>query len=297
MYFSLTSFYDLWYTCIMEGDMMDLDEKKVELEWYDNPSIVTNLLILVIALIIIFSQSFAVNSNMSAIYILRSIMNHNSTYLLTLVYFCSLKFDIGKKYFDFLNVFLILLYFLIGFASVFTIFQSFSFYTLLSLVLHVIFLIYLIHTFLRGTRLWKEFRLVKSPFNEITNEGYFYSIMVFAVILLSVNLISATSFDGTVLTLFDCIYTILFARYVYLYFSFLDSKKKKSKDNVDLKMDTNRVEDNSLNDIVKVDNKENGGSLDELDFVTKDKEDEISNKKHHRKRKKENKGHDEKGDN
>lgn len=49
--------------------MMNLDEKKVELEWYDNPSIVTNLLIVVISLIIIFSQSFAVNSNMSAIYI------------------------------------------------------------------------------------------------------------------------------------------------------------------------------------------------------------------------------------
>lgn len=274
--------------------MMNLDEKKVELEWYDNPSIVTNLLIVVISLIIIFSQSFAVNSNMSAIYILRSIMNHNSTYLLTLVYFCALKFNVGKKYFNFLNVFLILLYFLIGFASVFTIFQSFSFYTLLSLVLHIIFLIYLIHTFLRGTRLWKEFGLVKSPFNEITNEGYFYSIMVFAVILLSVNLISSTSFDGTVLTLFDCIYTILFARYVYLYFSFLNMKEKNSNDKVVKESVRVNLEADSSDDLAKDDKKEKSNDDSSLD--AKNKEEDMEHKTRHRRKRVENREHDEKGE-
>ena len=36
-------------------------------------------------------------------------------------------------------------------------------------------------------------------------------------VLLIVNLISATNFDGVVLTLFDTIYIILFSRYIYLY--------------------------------------------------------------------------------
>lgn len=207
-----------------------MKSKKSEnvVEWYDNPNLITSLLIGLIALIILLSQSFAINSSMSTVYILKNILNHNSIYLLMLVYFIMVKTSIGKKYFNFLNLFLILLYLITTITSLLTIFQSFIFSALLSLALHLILIVYLVHTFLRDTRIWKEANLNKSPFNEITNNGYFYSIMVVSVILLAVNLISSVSFNGTILTLLDCAYMILFARYVFLYREFLDTNKKDS---------------------------------------------------------------------
>mgnify|MGYP001624598965 FL=1 len=105
---------------------MEIKKKQVEVEWYDNPGIVTNIIIALIAVIIILSQSFAINNNLSTETILRSIINHNSVYLIVLVYFVALKTKIGKKYFDFLKWFLILLYFIIGLIFILTLFQSFS---------------------------------------------------------------------------------------------------------------------------------------------------------------------------
>lgn len=206
---------------------MDLEEKKKEIEWYDNPSIVTSLIVGLIVLIIILSQSFAINNNLTTVEIFRNILNHNSVYLLVLVYFVMLKMRFGKQYFNYLNLFLMLLYFLTTITSLLTVFQSFSLATLLSLAIHGILIVYLVHTFFRDTRVWKDFGLGKSPFNELTNDWYFYSIMLLSVVFLAVNLISTTTFDGTVLALLDCIYAILFARYIYLYRNFLDQKKKK----------------------------------------------------------------------
>lgn len=213
---------------IMEDDVMNLEEKKKGLEWYDNPTLITNLIIGLIALIIILSQSFAINNNLSTTSMLRNILNHNSTYLIVLVYFVFLKTKFGKKYFDFLNLFLILLYFITFITSILTVFQSFGLSTLLSLALHALLFVYLFHTFLRGTRFWKEFSLEKSPFNELTNDWYFYAIVIVSISVLAVQLISVASFDGTVLAVFDWIYALLFARYIYLYFVFLEKKKKNT---------------------------------------------------------------------
>lgn len=206
---------------------MELEKKRTEIEWYDNPLIVTNIIIGLIAIIIILSQSFAINNNLSTQAILRSIINHNSIYLIVLVYFVALKTNIGKKYFDFLNIFLIILYFLTAITSVLTLFQSFSLESLIGCLLQIVLFVYLFHTLLRRTRVWKDFHLKKSPFNEIKNDSYFYIVMILAIILLAIDLIATTTFDGTVLALLDAIYIILFARYVYLYGCFLDNKEKK----------------------------------------------------------------------
>lgn len=206
---------------------MELEKKQIEIEWYDNPLIVTNIIIGLIAIIIILSQSFAINNNLSTQAILRSIINHNSIYLIVLVYFVALKTNIGKKYFDFLNIFLIILYFLTAITSVLTLFQSFSLESLIGCLLQIVLFVYLFHTLLRRTRVWKDFHLKKSPFNEIKNDSYFYIVMILAIILLAIDLIATTTFDGTVLALLDAIYIILFARYVYLYGCFLDNKEKK----------------------------------------------------------------------
>ena len=81
---------------------MSIEEKKKnEIEWYDNPNLITSFIIGLIALIVILSQSFAINNHLSAMEILSSILNHNIVYLLMCVYFVALKTKPGKKYFDF----------------------------------------------------------------------------------------------------------------------------------------------------------------------------------------------------
>lgn len=196
-----------------------------EIVWYNNPNIVTSFIIGLIALIVLLSQSFAIKNNLSPTTMLGSILNHNIMYLLVCIYFIALKTKIGKKYFDFLNVFLILLYTLSSITSLLTVFQSFGLSSLLGFGIDILILIYLFHTLLRSTRVWKSANLGSSPFNEITNNGYFNTILVLAVILLAVDLISSTSLDGTILTILDTIYVGLFIRYVFLYGEFLNSKK------------------------------------------------------------------------
>lgn len=205
--------------------MKSKDKKKNEIEWFDNPNVVTNLIILMIGLIVILSQSFAVNNDLGVAEILSGILNHNIGYFLVFVYFVALKTKIGKQYFDFFNIFLILFYGLTTITSLLTLLQSFGLGSLLGFSIDLMILIYMIHTFLRSTGMWKSMGLNKSPFNEISNSGYFYSILVLSVTLLAVNLISTTSLDGTILTVMDTLYTLLFIRYVFLYGDYLDSKK------------------------------------------------------------------------
>ena len=206
---------------------MELEKKQVEVEWYDNPGIITNIIIALIAIIIILSQSFAINNNLSTQAILSSIINHNSVYLIVLVYFVALKTRVGKRYFDFLNVFLVLLYFITSITSILTLFQSFSLETFVGCLLHLTLFIYLFHILFRRTRVWKEFHLNRSPFNEIKNDAYFYAIFVFTVFILAIDLIATTTPDGTILACLDAFFMILFARYIYLYGCFVDNKEKK----------------------------------------------------------------------
>lgn len=204
---------------------MNLEEKKDNELWYDNPSIVTWLIILIISIIILSSQSFSINSNVDTLRMFQDVLNHNITYMIALVYFVSLKTKFGKKYFDYINLVMIVVFFILFVTSILTVFQSFNLATLLSLAIHTLLVVYFFHVFMRGTRFWKEFSLDKSPFNELSNEWFFWALVIIEVVLFSVNLITTATFNGTVLATFDCIYIILFSRYIYLYGVFLDSKK------------------------------------------------------------------------
>lgn len=237
-----------------------------EIEWYENPNLVTSLIIGLIALIIILSQSFAINNNLSAASILSNILNHNSIYLFSGAYFIVLKTKIGKKYFDFLNLFLIVVHALTAVTSFLTLFQSFGLSSLVGLSIDVLILIYLVHTLLRSTNIWKSANLGSSPFNEITNGGYFYTILILSITLLAVNLISTTSFDGTILTLMECLYTLLFIRYVFLYGEFLDSKNIS----VNNEGNFNKCREAIKEDIDKIDEK-----LSDLVDDVKDKVNDI----------------------
>ncbi len=205
-----------------------MEKQENNVEWYNNVNVITWLIIGIIALIILSSQSFSAVGEVSALRLVQNILNHNITYMIVLVYFISLHTKLGKKYFDYSNVLMIVFFTIVFVTSILTMFQSFSLVALLTLLNNFLILIYFFHTFLRGTRFWKEFKLNKSPFNELTNDWYFNAIMVVEVTLYAVSLISMTTVDGTILATFDCVYVILFARYIFLYGAYLDSIKKNS---------------------------------------------------------------------
>ncbi|MBE6157832.1 MAG: hypothetical protein E7160_03465 [Firmicutes bacterium] len=211
---------------------MSKEEEKYEFSWLDNPSVVTSIIIMLISFIIILSQSFLVNNELTTFAVMSNVINHNSIYLLALVYFILIKFNFGKKYFNYLNLVLILLYLFISVTSLLTLFQTFSLIKIFSLLLNLSIFTYLFHTMLKGTRVWREFGLSKSIFNDITNDMYFYLVVVLSMILLALNLIFTTSFNGTVLTMLDSIYIIMFSRYIYLFGAYLDHKSTRPELNL-----------------------------------------------------------------
>lgn len=202
---------------------------KNEREWFNNSNIITTVAIALLTLIIILSQSYAVKNNLSTNDILRNLLNHNTLYIIGLIYFIPLKTKTGKKYFNYLNVFLILIYFIFSITSLLSVIRSLGITSLISFGINIVFFVYMIHVFMKNTRFWKELKLEKSPFNEIKNEGYFYTIVVLAIILLVMNLIYSENFDGVVLSLVSIAYTIVLARYIYAYGLYLDLSNEDKK--------------------------------------------------------------------
>ena len=198
--------------------------KKKENSWDQNGSKIVNVIILTILLILVCSQSFA-NSNGFSLTLFGSVINHNSVYLFVLIYFILIRFNFGKKYFNYLNLILIFLYGLTTVTSFLTLVQAFSLNTVLEFAINFMLLVYLFHTMLRGTIVWKDFKLSNSPFNELTNENLYYIIIVLSVFILIVDLISTAVIRGIVISLLDAIFLVLFARYIYLYRKYLDDNK------------------------------------------------------------------------
>lgn len=193
--------------------------------WYNKASVVTNMIIVVVSLSILLSQSFAINNNLSAVLILRDIVNHNMNYLLILLYFVVIKFMVGKKHFHYLNIFLCFFFLLSTITSCLSVLQVVSLVSILSLFIKVLMCLFLLHSMFRDTHYWKEY-FHKSPFNELNNDFYFYTIFAVCIILLAINFISVKTVDGAFLALLDCIFHILFARYVFLYHEYVDQHTK-----------------------------------------------------------------------
>ena len=66
-------------------------------KWYDNAGLISTLIIVVILMMLISSQSFAVVGD-SSFRLFSSVINHNTSYLLILVYFVAIRKSIKKKY-------------------------------------------------------------------------------------------------------------------------------------------------------------------------------------------------------
>lgn len=200
-----------------------------EKDWFDSPRMVTYVIIGLLIVLIILSQSFAINSQLGTSDIIRSILNHNSIYVLTLIYFVMLHFKVGKKYFDHLNVIMLVFFGLITLASMFTVFQSFGLASLLQLGINILFTIYFLYAFISSTVIGKEFHLSTSVIVELKNEQYFYLITTLLVIHLVVALINSTSFESIVISLLEVLFYFLFARYISLYKEYDDMKVSSSK--------------------------------------------------------------------
>ena len=250
--------------------------------WYDSGYVISNLIILIIIVTIICSQSFVVTRD-SSIAFFGSIINYNSIYLLVLVYFVLLKVKIGKRYFNYLNLFLVFLYFLASVTSFLTVIQSFGLKTLLDFVLNLVILIYLFHTMFRDTRIWKEFKLGNSPFNELTNDMYFYVLIVICLFTLAVKLISTVYISGVILSLLDSIYVVLLGRYIYLYRDYLDYNKK----DIDNEGNFDEIKDNiheittdiseKVEEVTKEVDEKIDSAVEKVEEVTKDVNEKIDN--------------------
>ena len=266
---------------------MDKDKK---LKWYDSGNNITTCIIIIVLLTIICSQAFAVVGS-NTISIIASVISHNTIYLLISIYFIGLKTYIGKKYFNYLNVFLMFIYFVLSVTSFLTVIQSFSLNTVLSFSINVIVLIYLFHTMFRDTRVWKEFKLGNSPFNEITNDFYFNTLVILVIISLFVNLISTVVLSGLVISILNALYITFLGRYIYLYRDYLDKKRldinnKGNFDNLrkevkeDLEEISGIIKDKTEDTVSKVNEtiKETKDNLEDIGENIKDKTEDVVSK-------------------
>lgn len=226
---------------------MSNNEKK-DIKWYESGNAITSIIIGIIIVTIVCSQSFAVVGKNSSLSIFSSVINHNSIYLLVLIYFVVLKTKWGKRYFNYLNVFLIIIYFLATITSLLTVIQSFSLNTILAFLVNLVLIIYLFHTMFRDTLVWKELKLGNSPFNELSNDSYYYTLFILVVISLVVNLISTVVISGLFISILDALYILLLGRYIFLYREYLDYNKIDSNN----KGNFDEIKENISNDLKEV---------------------------------------------
>ena len=214
--------------------------KKQEKDFFDSPNMITFIITGLLVILIILSQSFAIQSHLGASDIFRSIINHNSIYLVSLCYFILIKVKFGKRYFDYLNVVMFVFYLLTTFASLFTIFQSFGFDSILNLSFNVLVTLYFGYSFFTNTVVGRDLKLSNSPLAEIKNDQYYYLLMGIIGVSLIVSLISASSFENVVVYLLEAIYKFLFIRYIYLYKEYIDHKEVESESKKEVKDKDNK---------------------------------------------------------
>ena len=202
-----------------------MEKIKKEKEWYDKPNSIVMMCTILLFLIILMSQSFAVIHHQTIQ--VSDINNHNIVYIMLFLYFLVIRTATGKKFYNYLNLIILALYFLLTLASFLSIFSNIGIISICTFFINFLFFIYIAHVFLRDTKPWKELKLDKVPFDELSNSSYFVSIFVLSLIVLATNLFEAGNFAGVFMALLDCIFNIIFARYIYLYRDYYENKEKK----------------------------------------------------------------------
>lgn len=208
---------------------MNLESKDERIVWYNNPVIVSNLVLLVVVLIIIFSQSLGIYSDIKAWEVFKNVINLNSIYILVFLYFISIKTKFGRKYFNYLNVILIFIHLLIAITSFLSLIQQLTIVSFILFVINIFLFLFQVHTLLKDTNIWNEFNLFKSPFNEVEYDFFFIVITLLSILYFVINMVITNEFSSVVLTLFITIYNILFSRFLLLYGNHREFNKNKIK--------------------------------------------------------------------
>lgn len=215
-----------------------------EQEWYDDPDLITSMLMGLLILIVIVSQSVAIREQLGLGVMVRSLLNYNCIYLIFFTYLILLKTKFGKRYFNILNICLIVIQLLVCVASLLNIFQVFSILTIVNFLLNLGIVFYMSYVLLKETSLWKGLSLDKIPFQKISNPAYFYTISLIALLSLVASLFGTFTFDGVVLSLLKVMFMIGFARYLYLYRAYQEKKESE-------KEEKNKVEEEKVKESKK----------------------------------------------
>ena len=98
-------------------------EGKKNKEWYDNSRIISLLAIISSLIVVGIGQSLTIKMGFSTGGVFSNRLNANFMYLIMALYFALINFKIGKKYFNYLNLGIIILHGIIGVTSIFTVIQ------------------------------------------------------------------------------------------------------------------------------------------------------------------------------
>lgn len=195
-----------------------------EKEWYEDENLITSILIGLLILIIIISQSYAIRQQLGLGFMLRSLLNNNSIHLIFLTYLILIKTKFGKRNFNLSNIVLIIIELVVFLLLLFKLFQGLC--SSINLVLNAVLLCYMVYTLLKGTSIWSSLHLDKIPFSEFTNDNYYLAIILLVILSLIINVFNNVSFNGIILSLFEAMFTIGFARYLYLWKDYQSKKEQ-----------------------------------------------------------------------
>jgi len=201
-----------------------LRKDNIEKEWYDDPSLITTILIGLIVIILIMSQSYAIRNHYGFLYVVRALLNYSSVYLMYLIYLIFLKTKVGKKYFNMMNLIASFVFVLLTLASILTVIQFPSVGSMVNAVQSLLLSVYFTYVFLEDSKIYEQLGLKKLQFSTVSNDQYFYILLGLIGVGLIVSLIQMVDFTGVVLTLLESIFMVGFVRYIYLYQSYKEAK-------------------------------------------------------------------------
>ncbi len=196
-----------------------------EKDWYDDPNILTTVMLFILGLILILSQTYAIRNHLGLWYMIRSLINYSSVYVILLAYFILLKTKVGKRYFVIMNVILGGMFAILSLGSVFSMIQFFKLETIFSFLQNTCVFFYFVKVMGKDTNLYFKLGFSKIPFDKVTNDYYFYGISALYILGMVLSFVDKPPFDTFVLLLLQTIFFIGFVRYLYLYQEYLDERE------------------------------------------------------------------------
>jgi len=212
-----------------------------ERDWYDDPNILTTVIALILGLILILSQTYAIRNHLGLWYMIRSLINYSSVYVILLAYFILLKTKVGKRYFVLMNIILGFMFAILSLGSIFSMIQFFKLETIFTFLQNTLVFFYFVKVLWRDTKLYSMFGFSKIPFDKVTNDYYFYGISALFILGMILSFVDRPPFDSFVLLLLQTLFFIGFVRYLYLYQEYceefaLDSDQEEVEESVPVKV-------------------------------------------------------------